>query len=225
MISPKLLLRVLPWFLIAFFIFILTITNHWPFDKNSQEQEIIETSVILNKIESLGRLELVKYNFRELFEYKRLSDGKIIGNSILNMNNYNPDLSVILVATGEAVGCIDLTKIEIQDVIVGKDSVMIQLPSPELCYYKLDMENTKLYSITKDSWWSRLFTDEHEKNQILHVAYQKAESRLREAAIESGIYQSTNENVVLMLKPLLEQISGKHIYISTSLPEKTLQNY
>ncbi len=225
MISPKLFFRVLPWVLISFFIFILSITNHWPFEKNAKDKQIIETSVILSKIESLGRLELVKYNFRELFEYKRLSDGRIIGNSLLNTNNYNPDLSVILVAAGEAVGCIDLTKIEERNINIEKDSVFIQLPSPELCYYKLDMENTKLYSFTKDSWWSRFFTDEQEKNQILHLAYQKAEGRLKDAAIESGIYQSTNENVVHMLKPLLEQISGKKIFISTSLPEKSLEKY
>ena len=223
MTSPKLFLRLLPWILIGLFIFILNITNNWPFEKNSKDHQIIETSVILNKIENLGRLELVKYNFKELFEYKRLSDGKIIGNSLLNSNNYTPDLSVILVATGEAVGCIDLTKIEARDIIIGKDTVFIQLPSPELCYYRLDMQNTKLYSFTNDSWWSRLFTDEDEKNQILHLAYQKAEGRLKEAAIESGIYQSTNENVVHMLQPLLIQITGKQVSISTTLPPKDLE--
>ncbi|MCK5104932.1 MAG: DUF4230 domain-containing protein, partial [Cyclobacteriaceae bacterium] len=165
-----------------------------------------------------GKLELVKYNFKEVFEYKRLSDGKIIGNSILNTHNYNPDLSVILIASGEAVGCIDLAKLEVSDIDLKKDSVVIHLPSPELCYHKLDLENTKIYSFSKESWWSRLFSDEVEKNEILQMAYQKAEARLREAAIESGIYQSTNENVVIMLKPLLEQLTGKNVIFSTSLP-------
>ena len=63
-----------------------------------------------------------------------------------------------------------------------------------------------------------MFSDEDEKNKILQIAYQKAEARLQEAAIESGIYQSTNENVVNMLRPLLEQLTGKRVVISTSLP-------
>ena len=224
MISPKLIFQILPWFLLIVISIILYLTNHWPFDKNEKEyQHVIDTSVILNKVENLGKLELVKYNFNEVFEYRRLSDGKIIGNSILNTNNYNPDLSVILIASGDAVGCIDLTKLEISDINIKKDSVVIILPAPELCYHKLDLENTKIYSFSEKSWWSRLFSDEDEQKEILQMAYQKAEKRLGEAAIESGIYQSTNENVIRILKPLLEQLTGKNVTFSTTMPSKDLE--
>jgi hypothetical protein len=223
MISAKLILKIFPWLLLIIIVFALYLTNHWPFSKKEKEyQHIVDTTVILNKIESLGKLELVKYNFKEVFEYKRLSDGKIIGNSILNSNNYNPDLSVILIASGEAVGCIDLTKIKVSDIEEKSDSIFVQLPAPELCYYKLDLENTKIYSFSRESWWSRLFSEEDEKNEVLQMAYQKAETKLKEAAIESGIYQSTNENVVRMLMPLLEQITGKNVILSTTLPLKKL---
>lgn len=223
MISPKLILKILPWFLLIVIVMVLYLTNHWPFGKKEKEyQHIIDTSVILREVENLGKLELVKYNFKEVFEYRRLSDGKIIGNSLLNTHNYIPDLSVILIASGEAVGCIDLTNLKVSDIHLKSDSVLIHLPPPELCYYKLDMENTKIYSFSKESWWSRLFSDEVEKNEILQMAYQKAEVRLREAAIESGIYQSTNENVIIMLKPLLEQLTEKKVIFSTSLPVKEL---
>lgn len=223
MISPKLILKILPWLLLIVIVIVLYLTNHWPFGKKEKEnQHIIDTSVILREVENLGKLELVKYNFKEVFEYRRLSDGKIIGNSLLNTHNYIPDLSVILIASGEAVGCIDLTNLKVSDIHLKSDSVLIHLPPPELCYYKLDMENTKIYSFSKESWWSRLFSDEVEKNEILQMAYQKAEVRLREAAIESGIYQSTNENVIIMLKPLLEQLTEKKVIFSTSLPVKEL---
>ena len=223
MISAKLILKIFPWLLLIIIVFTLYLTNHWPFSKKEKEyQHIVDTTVILNKIESLGKLELVKYNFKEVFEYKRLSDGKIIGNSILNSNNYNPDLSVIFIASGEAVGCIDLTKIKVSDIEEKSDSIFVQLPAPELCYYKLDLENTKIYSFSRESWWSRLFSEEDEKNEVLQMAYQKAETKLKEAAIESGIYQSTNENVVRMLMPLLEQITGKNVTLSTTLPLKKL---
>ena len=223
MISAKLILKIFPWLLLIIIVFTLYLTNHWPFSKKEKEyQHIVDSTVILNKIESLGKLELVKYNFKEVFEYKRLSDGKIIGNSILNSTNYNPDLSVILIASGEAVGCIDLTKIKVSDIEEKSDSILVQLPAPELCYHKLDLENTKIYSFSRESWWSRLFSEEDEKNEVLQMAYQKAETKLKEAAIESGIYQSTNENVVRMLMPLLEQITGKNVVLSTTLPLKKL---
>ncbi len=202
----------------------LYLTNNWPFvEKDNQNQHIIDSSVILKEVESLGKLELVKYNFKEVFEYKRLSNGKIIGNSLLNSYDYDPDLSVILIASGEAVGCIDLTKIELSDVGINGDSVIISLPAPELCYHKLDMENTKIYNFSDESWWSRLFSDEDEKSKILQMAYRKAEIRLKEAAIESGIYQSTNQNVTIMLKPILGQLTGKIVYFHTSLPENELE--
>ena len=224
MISLKLILKVLPWLLLLVISFTLYLTHHWPFSKKGEEyQHIIETSVLLNKVENLGKLELVKYNFKEVFEYKRLSDGKIIGNSLLNTHSYNPDLSVILIATGEAVGCIDLTKLEISDIIVNEDSVRIMLPPPDLCYYKLDLENTKIYSFSDKSWWSRLFSDTDEQKEILQMAYKNAETRLRQAALESGIYQSTNENATLILEPLLEQLTGKHVIFNASLPSKDLQ--
>lgn len=219
MISPKLLFKILPWFLLAIIVFALYITNHWPFgEKEKEYQHIIETSAILNKVENLGKLELVKYNFKEVFEYKRLSDGKIIGNSILQTSNYDPDISVILVASGEAVGCIDLTKLQISDIDIRADSIVIDLPAPELCYHKLNLDDTKMYSFSKASWWSRIFSDDDEKNEVLQMAYQQAEKRLKEAAITSGIYQSTNENVVSMLKLLLEQITEKKLYFNTTIP-------
>lgn len=224
MISLKTLIKILPWLLLVIIIYMLYLTNHWPFDeKDNKIKHIIDSSVILKEVESLGKLELVKYNFKEVFEYKRLSNGKIIGNNLLNSYDYDPDLSVILIASGEAVGCIDLTKIEPSDVGINGDSVIITLPAPELCYYKLDMKNTKIYSFSEESWWSRLFSDEDEKNKILQMAYRKAEIRLKKAAIESGIYQSTNENVIKMLNPMLEQLAGVKVYFHTSMPKIELE--
>jgi len=223
MISSKYLFKLLPWLLLLIMVFTLYLTNHWPFGKKEKEfQHIIETSVILDKVEALGKLELVKYNFGEVFEYKRLSNGKIIGNSIMQTHNYNPDISVILIASGEAVGCIDLAKLKIFDIEVRDDSIFIDLPAPELCYYKLNLDDTKMYSFSKESWWSRLFSNNDEKNEILHMAYQQAEKKLQEAAISSGIYQSTNQNAINMLKPLLEQITEKKLHFNTALPLKTL---
>lgn len=213
------MIRLLPWILLATVVFTLYLTNHWPFGKKDEQfQHIIESTTFLEKIEELGRLELVKYNYKEVFEYKRLSDGKIIGNSILKTYNYDPDISVILVASGEAVGCIDLTQLQLTDIEISRDSVIVHLPAPELCYHKLNLDDTKVYSFSESSWWSRLFSDEDEKNEVLQMAYQKAEKRISEAALESGIYQSVNEQAAVILQPLLEEVSGKNILIRTSLP-------
>lgn len=224
MISPKLLFKILPWFLLLIIVITLYLTNHWPFGKSQKNDQIfMESTVILREIENLGKLELVKYNFKEVFEYKRLSDGKIVGNALLKATDYDPDLSVILIASGEAVGCIDLTKVTLSDIETSEDSVFIHLPAPELCYYKLDLDNTKIYSFSKESWWSRIFSDDEEKNEVLQIAYREAEERLKESAIESGIFNSTNDNAKTMLMPLLEQLAGKKVKINTTLPTYQLE--
>ena len=223
MISPKFLFKAFPWFLLIVIVFTLYLTHHWPFTKDEEKQQtIIESTTILEKIEALGKLELVKYNFKEVFEYKQLSDGKVIGNSIIHNYSFEPDLSVLLIASGEAVGCIDLRKININDITTKQDTIILSLPPPELCYYKLDLENTRLYSFSKESWWSKLFSSEEEKANILQLAYQQAEKKLKEAAIESGIYQTTNENTKHILQPILEELSGMEIKIITSIPDKKI---
>ena len=224
-VSTKIILKILPWGILAAMIITLYLTNHWPFSSSKKDyQHVFDSTVILQEVENLGKLELVKYNFREVFEYRRLSNGKIIENALLSNSNYNPDLSVVLVASGEAVGCIDLANLELSDITLKSDSILIVLPEPELCYHKLDLENTKIISFSRESWWSRLFSDEKERNDVLQIAYQKAEKRLEQAAIESGIYSSTNINASLVLKPMLENMTGKHVEIQTSLPDIDLES-
>jgi hypothetical protein len=81
-----------------------------------------------------------------------------------------------------------------------------------------------LYSFSKESWWSKLFSSEEEKADILQLAYQQAEKKLKEAALESGIYQTTNENTKHILKPILEELSGMEIKIITSIPDKKISS-
>ncbi len=219
MLSPRLIFRLLPWLILTVMIFTLYITSRWPFgSSNEQQREMIETTTILNEIENIGRLELVKYRFKEIFDYQKLSESKAVGSAILKTYDFNPDLKVVLIATGEAVGCIDLQKMDTSDIRAHGDTIIISLPAPELCYYKLDLENTKIYSFNKESWLSRLFSDDEEKNQALEAAYRKAEKAIREAALQSGILTQTNENAVNMLTPMLENLTGKSVLLITAMP-------
>lgn len=216
MFTPKLFFKILPWLLLV----VLTLFIY--FSKQSEgsgkgDIEIIESTVILREVEQIGKLELVKYNFKEIFDYKRLSEGKMIGNSLINSYNYTPDVNVILVATGEATGCIDLTKLKLSDIFIDKDSLTILLPPSELCYHKLDMANTHIFSLTNSSWWSRLFSNEDEKTKAVQTAYKLAEQRIKEAALQSGILKSTNEQAIKMLVPMLETMTGKKIKIVPSI--------
>lgn len=217
MITPKLILKLLPWILLlvmSLFIYL----QQKSLRSGKGGIEIFDSSVILREVEQIGKLELVKYNFKEIFDYKRLSEGKALGNSLLNTYNYTPDINVILVATGEATGCIDLTKLNISDISISQDSLTILLPPAELCYHKLDMANTQIFSLSNRSWWSRLFSNEDEKTNAVQTAYKLAEQRIEEAALQSGILQSTNDQAIKMLTPMLETMTGKNVKIVPSIP-------
>src|ERR1700749_3355205 len=100
--------------------------------------EVSETGLV-QKITSMGKLELVKYEMKDVIEQTEV-------HPIL------PDSRVLLLAVGEVTACIDLTKVKKADIISGADTVTVILPQPEICYAKLDHEKSKVYDL-KGAWF------------------------------------------------------------------------
>lgn len=198
----RLLFKLLPWLiLIGIGIFAWSKGTFWPF---SEEKEVPDTRVIhhsvLQKVEALGKLELVKFNFQDITELTE-KNNKYLG--IFPAG----DSRVILISHGEAVGCIDLTRLKAEDLVVSRDSLVINIPEPELCYHKLDLNKTRLYAVEQGVYYK-------EENEMIEKAYRKAESNIRDVALESGILEQTRKNAELFLRPILEEISGKKVYFS-----------
>ena len=193
MTTLKLILRTIPW-LVVILLLGWIYFNHSP---AVEQNTIIQHNTILQKMETLGKLELVRYNFREVTELKELS------REYFNFFKLGPDSKIALISGGEAVGCIDLQKINSESIIASDDSVIITLPYPEICYYKLDLENTRIYSLETNP-----FTDETE---FIEQAFKAAEKEIERAALNSGILEQTKINGRLLLKPLLEEVSGKPV--------------
>ncbi len=80
------MIRWLPWILLILIVFMLFLTNHWPFAKKEEgSTHIITTSTIVTEIENMGKVELVKYNFKEILDYNHLSKAKVEGSVILKV--------------------------------------------------------------------------------------------------------------------------------------------
>jgi hypothetical protein len=158
------------------------------FSKN--EQIVITHSTVLQEVESLGKLELVKYHFKDVVEFEK------------GDYSWLPSSKVVLIAAGEAVGCIDLKKITSKDIVEDSGTVIITLPAPELCYFKINHEQSKVYDLK--------YTYFQDKNLIDH-AYKAAEKQLKEAALQLDILEKTGQNAEIMLRPLLEKTSGKKV--------------
>jgi hypothetical protein len=186
----KLILIFLPWFLVA--ISAVFIWNQCSDTDNKEKQIIATHNMIMDKVEAVGKIELVKYYIKDIVEHEEIK-------------NWWPDPKVILIISGEAVGCIDLTKIDSANIKIEKDKVFINLPSPEICYYKINHQESKVHSIEKEYFSQSEFIDK---------AYKLAEAHLEKAAIKMKIIEHTKTNAEIILRPLLEEVSGKKVVFS-----------
>ncbi len=145
--------------------------------------------LILEETRILGKMELTSYIFRDIVEQRLTID-------------YWPDPRALLIVHGEAIGCIDLSAIQENDVQVDKDSLLVTLPAPELCSYKIDHSKSTIYDA------SNAFMNEA---VLFEEAYKSAEKKLKEEALKAGILDKTKENAEIILVPLFEKLSGRKV--------------
>jgi hypothetical protein len=213
----KLALLLIPWILLLVVLLLWSVGLKLP----SFNKEVIEsknTTVIIERIEELGKLELVKYNFKEIYDYQAISEGKINSSTAFKTYDFSPDIKVALIASGEAVGCIDLRNMDLNRVEIKGDTLFFKMPPPELCYHKLDLENSRVYDFERSGFWSNIFPDDDEVTRAVDKAYLEAEDQIRISALESGILEQTTLNGEKILRPILEKISGR-IVVFTYEPE------
>jgi hypothetical protein len=145
--------------------------------------------IVLKEVTALGKLELVKYAFKDIVEQEQV-------------NTFLPNGNAILIVEGEATGCIDLTKIRADDIIPDADSLTIRLPAPEVCSWRINHDRSQVY----DTRFTFL-----EESKLVDKAYQQAEKQIRQSALDGGILEQTRQNASRMLLPLLSQLSGKKV--------------
>jgi len=192
----RVLLKLLPWILvITAGIFIWRSVKD--FFKEPEEKKVPEVvvnySTILTSVEELGRMELVRYNFKDVVEYQKY------------VSRFVPNSKIVLIVAGEAVGCIDFSKIKQSDIqFQGDTLVQVALPAPQICYYKVDHSKSKVFS--KENTY---FQDA----DLVEEAYKYAEQNVKKAALNSGILRQTQLNAEKILKPMLQEITGKQVVL------------
>jgi hypothetical protein len=174
-------------------VIVLTLIISWFLFRHKEESaQIKETNdMAVTKIQAIGRMELVKLTIKDVLEYTIERD-------------YLPDSKVLLVVSGEMAGCIDLARIRKEQVTVGDSVVRITLPPPEICYYKIDQQKTRIYNATT------YFLLDNEA-QITQLAYRRAENYFKSDSLNRVVFKETEANVQTMLKPLLESITRKRV--------------
>lgn len=199
----RLLIKLLPWILVIMIgVFIWRAVKEFlPEAKEEVPEVVVNHNTILTSIEELGKMELVRYNFKDVVEYEK------------NVNRWVPNSKIALIVSGEAVGCVDFTKLRAEDIIFAGDSVIqVALPAPEICYYKVDHSKSKVFS--KENTY---FQDA----ELVEESFKYAEQNVKKAALNSGILRQTQINAEKILKPMLEEITGKKVVL---VQQRTIQN-
>jgi hypothetical protein len=153
----------------------------------------VSHSVVVEKIEALGRMELIRYHFSNVVDYKQASGWMLV-----------PDSRVILIVEGEAIGCVDFAKLDSSAVQLFPDSIAITLPEPEVCVHKVDLSRSRVFD-TRYTMWKGA--------QLVDQAYKSAEEEILKSALQAGILDQTRRQAEQMLQPMLEGLSGRKVRV------------
>lgn len=200
----RLLFRLLPWVLIivaGVFFWRMFGSLFSKVEEKKEPEVVVNFNTVLTSVEDLGRMELVRYNFKDVVEYEK------------TVSRFIPNSKLVLIVSGEAVGCVDFAKITQADIqFQGDTLVQVALPDPEICYYKVDHSKSKVFS--KENTY---FQDA----ELVEEGYQYAEQNVKKAALNSGILRQTTVNAEKILKPMLEEITGRRVVL---VPQRSIQN-
>lgn len=188
----NILLTILPWTLLFVMSFVIWKQCSSPFvipEIVKEDQTVVNHHMVVEKMESLGKLELVKYYIKDIVEHEVIKDWWL-------------DPKVILIVSGEVAGCINLAKIDSSSIDMDSATVRIKLPQPEICYFKINHQESKVYKMENEYF---------SQPELVDKAYRIAEKQLESAAIKMKILDQTKVNAELVLKPLLEQLTNKKV--------------
>jgi len=201
----KAIIRLIPWIIVLVLLVFLWLRRLGNYATPERTQ--FESTLVLQEIEKLGKLELVKYNYKEVVEMEN------IAKRYLDLGYFyipgGQDQKAILIAQGEAVACVDLQKIKKEDIELRQDTLIVSLPYPEICYYKVNLENSKFYDL-------KTSTNQKKAGEFVDEVYAKAEAQVREAALQSGILEDARKMSGSILKPFLENITGVTVLLRFS---------
>jgi len=158
----------------------------------ARPETVVSHNMIVEKIESLGNLEVVKFNIQDVMEYRK-------------NRRWLPNAKTALIVAGEVTGCVDLTLLRPEDIYTSGDSISLRLPPPQVCHVSIDHERSRVFDIEYGLW---------ETTEIVDEAYRSAEAELRQRAREMDIDSRSRDNTVALLRPILEAMGFLHVSIS-----------
>lgn len=159
---------------------------------------VVDTNqpTVVDRVRALSKLESIHY------QVEKVISGTSDTGSVLP-----PPLAgdrILLVAHGEVVAGVDLSKLKQEDVVQTEDAVTMTLPAPEILYSKLDNDRTHVYD-RETGFFSK--PDPNLESQVRATA----EREIMRAAQEDGILDQAKVNAQATLRTLLYGLGFKRV--------------
>lgn len=151
---------------------------------------ILDRGGTIRQIRNLNRLET------QIFSVERIVEARQERGDWLDV--FLGD-RLLLIASGEVIAGVDLSKLETDDVTISEDgdSITINLPPSEILSVRLDNQRTRVYDRQ-----TGLFADQNKDLET--QARQTAEVEVLNAACENGIMQKAADEAERSLERLLK---------------------
>lgn len=174
----------------------------------SETVEVVrETPDVITAVRQLARLEATSFHIERVIDMRdeqRWLFGMIEGSD-----------SILLVASGDVIAGVDLSKIAEADVAVDPErgTARVVLPAPEVFVAALDEERTFVFSRETDTFAKRDHTLETR-------ARQEAARSIRAAAIEAGILDQAGRSAQATVASLVRALGFTEVDVSLATDER-----
>jgi len=152
---------------------------------------------IVAKIQQLQRLETVAYTTDKIVEGDRAS---------LILPDFLAGDKLLLVAHGEVIAGIDLSRLKNSDVVISGKNIHVHLPEAEVFSAHLDSAQTRVYSRTTGLL---VAADENLESEVR----QKAEQQIRDGALADGILKKAQQNAQSTVKSMLWGLGFENVKV------------
>lgn len=153
---------------------------------------------VIIQIRELSRLETASYRIEKIIE------AGTSGNAI---KEFLFGDRLLLIANGEVIAGIDLSKMEEEDIVIDGKTIEVNLPAPEILVSRLDNEKTRVYD--RDRGVLNISDKDLETE-----ARNEAEQSIRRAACEGGIMQEASDNARVQLTSLLKAFEFETVIVN-----------
>jgi len=189
---------------IALIVFLLI---KFVFLKKDQPLMIDKTANVVTQIKKIN--ELTSATFYEEFILKDTKANKLVDNQVGKAvsHNHKPLIqdNIVIVAKGKVRAGFDLSKMTKKNILISNDTLYVQLPKVQILDVITNPSDFEIYM--EDGKWSQ---------EQVAVVENKAQSQLKQDAIQSGILNKAQQSGVEKLTQILQGLDYQTVVVTVA---------